>query len=403
MQAITRTTIRTRQPFRAAYGKAILRNRPDDAALAYPLLEEAAAAGDSAARAWIAQEDLAKGRYGQAVHWLENALLDGEAAAVPQLVALYAKDRETVPRDAAREAGVLQRIVAGADAPPLALMLLARLYETGDGIPLSAQRAFAAYRTAAELRHRPAWPEVARCYLRGEGTEEDLDKACEWASRAYAAGEREKSVPILTELMIRAPERAASAVQELLEHEQTAAPAGFNDTRIVESAAGASPLPTLLARYFDERGLFGQAAQFYAQSGRKDVSAAVRHDELTTSHVCPACGGVGKIQRSTVCVTCAGRGTVVCSVCDGRGFSMVPGAPPCTTCGGTGGTEHEGRVVACGACGGTGKGQGSVIKKTCPSCSRGRIDCRECKEGRILVTKECPECHGAGKRSLADQ
>jgi hypothetical protein len=401
MQSITKTTVRTRQPFRSAYGRALLFNHSDDSANAYPLMQEAAAAGDASARAWVAQEDLAKGRYGAAARWYEAAVVDGENAAVLPLLNLYAKDRESVPRDSAREAGLLQRIVLAPDAPPLALMLLARLYESGDGLPSSAPLAFAAYRRAAEKKYPPAWPEVARCYLRGVGTEEDLDKACEWAARAYAAGERQQSVPILVELMVRAPDRTANAVQELLEHEQTAAPAGFSDSRT--TGPSVTPLPGLLGRYFDERGLFGQAAQFYAQSGSRDPTIVSRHSELTAAHACPTCGGTGKVRRSTLCVTCGGKGTITCSFCDGRGFSMVPGAPPCTVCGGSGGIEQNGHVVVCSSCGGTGKGKGSVIKQTCVHCSQGRIVCRECTDGRIFVVKECPDCHGVGTRSLADR
>jgi TPR repeat protein len=400
MQAITRTTVRTRQPFRAAYGRAILKNKPDDAATAYPFMQEAAKTGDSAARTWVALDDLANKRYGSAAAWLEAAVLAGEKQEIPQLLALYEKDRETAPRDTAREAGVLERIVSGPDAPPLASMLLARLFETGDGVPVSAPQAFAQYARAAANRYAPAWPEVARCYLRGDGTDPDLDKACEWATRAYASGERQKSVPILTELMLRSPDRTAAAVQQLLEHEQTAAPAGFEDTRISISAA--TKLPLALARYFDERGLFGPAAEFYAQSGSHDASIVNRHSELTTVHVCPTCRGAGKIQKLTACLTCDGKGTIVCVFCDGRGFSMVPGAPPCPTCGGTGGVDSDGRLVSCSVCGGTGKGKGSVIKQACTHCSGGRIRCRECTQGFIVVTKECPDCHGAGSRALAD-
>lgn len=401
MQAITRTAVRTRQPFRAAYGRALLNNRPDDVGAAYPLLVEAARAGDAGARAWVAQQDLASGRTAQAMRWLEASVTDGETAGIPQLLALYAKGREEGPRDAGREAGVLQRIVSRPDAPPLANLLLARLYESGEGGPPSPARAFEAYRAAAEKQFQPAWPEVARCYLRGDGTNEDLAKALEWASRAYAAGERDRSVPILAELINRSPERSVAGVQQLLENEQTAAPAGFSDRRV--NGRSVSPLAGLLARYFDERGQFGQAAELYGQIGKGDRHAANRHSELTATHVCSTCGGNGKVQRPTLCATCAGKGTVVCAVCDGRGFSMAPGAPPCATCGGTGGTQQDGRNVLCGTCGGTGKGKGSVVKKSCPACIQGRVDCRECIDGRIVVTKECPECHGAGKRSLADQ
>ena len=114
MQSISLTTVRTRQPFRAAYGRAMLKNRPDDSAAAYPFMQEAAAAGDAEARSWVAQEDLAKGRFTDALRWLEASVAAGDVTAVPQLVKVYAMDRQAVPRDLVREAGFLQRIVISA-------------------------------------------------------------------------------------------------------------------------------------------------------------------------------------------------------------------------------------------------------------------------------------------------
>jgi DnaJ-class molecular chaperone len=133
------------------------------------------------------------------------------------------------------------------------------------------------------------------------------------------------------------------------------------------------------------------------------VAAAQRHVELTTAHPCEVCGGAGKIQSSTPCPSCGGKGTVMCGVCDGRGYSLVPGTPPCTTCGGSGNMVQDGHRISCSACGGTGKGKGSVIKQSCTQCVSGRAPCRECVGGRITLLKECPECHGVGSRALADR
>jgi len=400
MQSIARSKVRTRQPFRAAYGKAILKNTPDRSGTAYPLMQEAALGGDAAARAWISQDDYAKGRFESALRWFEARAGDGETDAVAPMLAIYAMDRKAAPRDEARELATLEKITVTPDAPPLAWMLLARLYENGGGTAKSAAKAFTCYVRAAEKQFEPAWTQVARCCLRGAGTPADPDAACAWAAKAFAAGEREESVPILIELMRREPDCAASAVEELFEHEQVAAPAGFVDIR--SAGPSVAELQTLLARYFDQKKQFAQAARFYGKSGSHDPTVVNRFAELTAAHACETCGGTGKLQTSVPCPTCGGKGTVICSACDGRGYILVPGAPPCTICGGTGGVVQDGRAVVCAACGGTGKGKSSVTKQDCTQCSRGRVPCRACKDGRINLTKECPACHGTGSRALAD-
>ncbi|MEO6003646.1 MAG: hypothetical protein ABIZ04_05880 [Opitutus sp.] len=400
MQSITVSKIRTRQPFRAAYGRAILKNSPDQTAEAYPLMLEAATSGDPQARRWVAQEDVGAGRLSEALRWLEASVTDGDRSAVPEILKLYAKERDVLPRDIAHEAGVLIRITNAPDAPPLSWMLLARLYEAGEGVPASPEKAFRCYRRAADGKYVPAWPDTARCYLRGVGTALDFDQARDWAIRAFEAGAREESIPLLLELMQRAPDRAAAAVQELIEHEQVAAPAGFQDTRI--GGPSMATLRMTLAKYLDQKGSFGAAARLYAQTGAHDAAAAHRHVQLTTVRVCSVCGGGGKVQSSVECPTCGGKGTVMCGSCDGRGYNFVPGTPPCATCSGAGSVIQDGFRALCSACGGTGKGKGSVIKQSCTQCSAGRATCRECVGGRIILSKECPECHGVGSRALAD-
>jgi TPR repeat protein len=401
MQSILRTTVRTRLPFRAAYARTLLRNRPEDRAAAYPFMQEAAAAGDAAARSWLVDEELRQGNPTQALRWLESGVLAGDATAVMPLLRLYAEPKEKLPRDAAREAGVLQRVLVAPDAPPLAAMLLARLYEEGNGVGASSGQALAYYRRAAERNHVPAMTALARCFLRGRGTAVDKDQAVAWAARAYEAGEREESLPLLLELMQNDPERAAGAVQELFEHEQVGGPSGFANEKIYGPSI--AQLQSALGRYYDQKGMFAQAARLYAQSGRRDPAAKARHAALTTGRPCETCHGTGKLHSWVSCPTCDGRGTVVCHVCDGRGYTFVPGTPPCTTCGGSGTLVQNGRRLACGACGGTGKGKGSVVRKDCTVCTQGREPCHDCTGGRIRVTKECPDCHGTGARALADQ
>ena len=400
MQAIARTTVRTRQPFRAALGRAMIKHRPEQTAEAYPFFEEAAKSGDAAARTWIVQQDFAKSRYGVALGWLEAMVAEGDAAAIPQLLKVYSMSPEVVPRDASRQAASLERIVIAPDAPPLAWLLLARQYETGEGVTQAPEKALACYLEAANRQSADAMGQAARCYLRGVGAGVDLDRARDWAVRAYAAGERKESVPALFELMQQVPDRAGNAVQEMFEHEQIASPGGFRDQRA--EGPGVTQLRMQLARHLDRKGAYGAAARFYAQTGAHDADAASRHAELTLSHSCEVCVGRGKVQTSVVCATCAGKGSTTCGSCDGRGFNLVPGAPPCGTCGGSGGMMQEGRRATCSTCAGTGKGKGSVIKQTCARCVRGQARCRECTEGRIKLIKDCPECRGVGSRALAD-
>jgi TPR repeat protein len=401
MQSIIRTTVRTRQPYRAAYGWALIKNSPDAAAEAYPLLAEAAAAGDRAARSWVVKDDFEKGRYGSALRWLEGAVAAGDLDGVPKLLELYGMSREAVPREPAREAEMLQRIIVAPDAPPLATQLLARKYESGGGVPASATKAFELYHRAAQSGYAPAFADLARCYRKGLGVTQNPDEARVWAVRAFSSGEVDAGLPLLIDLMDSTPDRTATAVQEMFEQIQTSAPAGFADKRV--TGPGVAKLQLMVARYFDHAGDFSKAARLYGQVSGGDGAAAHRHTELVTAHPCETCGGVGKIKTFVPCPTCGGKGTVVCHVCDGRGYKLVPGTPPCTTCGGSGAVVQNGHTVSCSACGGTGKGKGSVIKENCTACSNGREPCRDCTGGQIPSMKECPDCHGTGARALADQ
>ncbi|HYP17934.1 MAG TPA: hypothetical protein VEQ65_12050, partial [Opitutus sp.] len=275
-----------------------------------------------------------------------------------------------------------------------------RFYASGEEGAANRKKAFGCYQRAAEQQHPLAWVELARCHLEGDGTSVNLDAARDCATKAFSAGERERAVPCLIELMKRAPERSADAIQTVLEMESVASPAGFNDVRTY--GPGVAQLQTMLARYYDQRGLFGRAARLYTQSGSQDPDVLSRHAELTAVRACETCAGAGKTQSSVACPTCSGKGSVQCGECDGRGKLLIPGSPACSTCGGSGGMVQDGRAIACGTCNGTGKGKGSVIKQSCAACVAGRVPCRACTGGRILITKDCALCRGSGSRALAE-
>lgn len=399
MQAIIISKVRTRQPFRAAYGRALLRSRPDNVDEAYPYLAEAASAGDKQARAWVANEDFRQGRFAKAKAWLEAALNEGDRAAVPLLLDLHEKHADALPSDPEHDIGVLRRVTDQPEAPAEAWLLLGRLYERAD-VPGSAPKAYACFVTAASKGSSVGSAEVARCALRAIGTPENLEQARDAACKAFAAGERDRSVDILNELMRRAPERTAGAVQRMFEHEQSSGPAGYMETRIVDGP-GVTQLKGALARYLDRIGMYGAAARLYASS--PDAASAQRRAELTLAHPCQTCGGKGKVLVSAPCPTCDGKGRQVCSFCGGNGFTWVPGSPPCTVCGGAGTVIQDRKPVACSTCGGTGKGKGSVVKQDCTHCEHGYIRCAACDNGVIKVPTECPDCHGRGSWSLVDR
>lgn len=397
MQAIVVSKVQTRQPFRAAYGKVLIQRNPDEA---YPYLVEAAAGGDKQARAWVAQQDYEQKRYTQAQRWLEAAIADGDNASVPLLVELYEKHGDEVPRDPAHEKAVIERVADRSDAPAEAWLLLGRLYERTDPPGSPRTRAFGCYVKAANKGSAAAKAEVARCALGGIGTPENVEQARDAACEAFAAGDREHALPILLELMRRAPERSADAIAHLFDQEQVGGGAPYQQTDVV-FGPGVSQLKGQLAAYFDRVGVYGAAARFYR--GSRDPTAVHRQAELTLAHPCSTCGGLGKVTVSVPCPTCGGTGKQICSYCGGSGIIYVPGTPPCPTCGGTGVVSQNRKLVACAACGGTGKGKGNVIKEDCPHCDHGYIRCADCVNGTIKVTKDCPDCHGKGTWSWAEK
>lgn len=399
MQAIVNAKIRTRQPFRAAFGRALLKRNPDDIAAAYPYLAEAAAAGDRQARTWVAQADLKQKRYGSAQRWLEAAVADADPDAEPLLLETYERVPATGADETGRRIGLIERVTDRADASPSAWLMLGRLYEQAD-VPGSKAKALAAYRRAAAKGSVAADAEVARCALRGVGGPVDLDLARDAACRVFAAGPREEIAGVLSEVLQRAPDRSAGAIQRLFEQEASNGGGGYAEKRIVDGP-GVSQLKGQLARYLDQMGRYGQAARLYANA--REPSAVQRHAQLTAAHACETCGGKGKVQVSAPCPTCGGKGKQICSFCGGTGTIFVPGTPPCTACGGSGTMVQDRKVVACSTCGGSGKGKGSVIKQDCTHCDHGYIHCAECIAGSIKVTKECPDCHGKGTWSLVER
>ena len=398
MRAINKTTARTRAPFRAAFGRALLHTQPDDPAHAYSFVAEAARAGDKSARLWLAQEDVRQRRYAQAERWLEAAATDGDPQAVAQLVDLYANKPAELGIEPRQRVTVLERVVTAPEAPAEALVALGRLYEQYDPRG-SAAKAVACYRRAAK-RSAAANLELARCALAGIGMQPSAGEARIAACDAFKAGETEAAAAVLSEVMRRAPEGNARAIAALFGIDSQTTKSPFLNTDVV-IGPGCRALRAQLARYFDQMGDFARAAQLY--TGATDSAAEHRRAELTRAHACDTCGGTGKVSEWADCPTCGGTGKQICSYCGGTGVVYVPGTPPCATCGGSGTIVQDRKVVSCGACGGTGHGKASVIPQPCTHCDHGYIRCRDCTNGHIRVTKECPDCHGRGAWTLVER
>lgn len=399
MQEIIRSKVRTRQPFRVAFGRALLRNPSAMDEQSPSFVREAAEAGDKQARAWMAGEEEARGRLGPAMRWLEAAVDDGDKEAAVKLLELYEKGGGSAPSDRARETGILHKISTAADPSAEVLVALGRYYENSREWSHSPKKALACYLKAAKKGQGVALAEVARCVLRGVGTAQNFESAVEWACQAYATGERARSVPILIELMQRAPDVTAVSLQRQFEQESVATPAPYNETRLVESDV--AKLRGLLARHLDQKGLLGPAARWYAQSG--DSSMRQRHAAITATHRCATCVGSGKVQSTIPCLSCGGKGSVTCGYCTGNGYVLVPGSPPCAPCSGSGTVQQDRKSRTCPACSGTGKGMGSVIRKTCPQCVQGEIVCADCTQGRVKTMKDCLDCQGRGTWTLAER
>lgn len=396
MQAIMKSRVRTRQPFRAALGRALLKSRPDRPTDAYAFMAEAAAAGDRQARAWVADQDVQNHRYAAARHWLEARVADHEPEAVGQLIAVY---RLQPASDVDGEVATLEHVTGDPDAPASAWLLLGTLYERVDP-PDAKAKAVACYQRAAAKGSADALAEVARCALKGIGTARDPDAARDAAIGAYTAGSQETAAPVLLQLMTEAPETTATAVEVLLGRESIAGEGGYTESRVVDGP-GVAALKVQVARYLDAHGRRGAAARLYR--GLQDPKSIERYGELTAGHPCETCGGTGKVTVSAPCPTCGGKGTLTCSFCGGAGFVYVPGTPPCGTCGGTGRVRQDGKVVACATCAGTGRGQGTTVKQDCAHCDHGQVDCPDCAGGVVTRRKECPECHGVGTWTLAER
>lgn len=397
MQHILASAVATRQPFRAAFGRALLRSRPDQPEQAYPYLAEAAASGDQDARRWVAREDLRQNRLSRAQRWLEAAVAEGDRSAREDLVRLYQAQPDRTSEEATRQAAVLEGMTANSDAPADAWHLLGRLYERHDAPGSSARKAFHCYRRAAERGSAAANLDVARCAWEGIGTERNPEIAREAVCRAWSGGEREPAAAMMMAMLQAAPEFFAPVLLRTLEANGGLARAGYSEQRTVDGP-GVAALTAELARQLDRNGDFAGAARLYAVSG--DAAAARRHAELVASHACERCGGKGTIQATASCPTCAGKGSQTCSFCGGTGSIFKPGSPPCTSCGGSGNLVQDRRVVACASCGGSGKGKGSVVKEDCVPCEGGQVRCTACESGRIKVPRECPDCEGQGTWSM---
>lgn len=100
-----------------------------------------------------------------------------------------AKQRETAQKLLLQLFQIIARTIKGyvkaaAQGDKSAHYSLARMYETGDGIPRDMSKAAQWYESAAELGHADAQICLSRMYLAGNGVQIDAAKAAQWLQKA---------------------------------------------------------------------------------------------------------------------------------------------------------------------------------------------------------------------------
>ena len=81
----------------------------------------------------------------------------------------------------------------------IAINHLGAMYEKGQGVEQSYEKAFEYHEQAADLGHAGAQYNLGCCYANGEGVEQNMAAAKEWAEKAAAQG-NEKAIAILKSL-----------------------------------------------------------------------------------------------------------------------------------------------------------------------------------------------------------
>jgi hypothetical protein len=120
----------------------------------------------------------------------------------------------------------------------------------------------------------------------------------------------------------------------------------------------------------------------FAHHSSSQVTAA----PVLTRKTCSRCNGQGKIEVSSPCNWCRGKGYNECGWCRGKGSSQ------CGWCRGTGNSsDMYGRPVKCINCDGAGK----LICQNCKG--QGSYSCSNCNgTGKFNTVESCPVCGGIG-------
>ncbi len=118
---------------------------------------------------------------------LHEKAAQGDARAQFVLALHYLHGRGGAPRRPEVAVRWLQR--AAAQNYDDAQLLLAVLYQRGEGVPVDMGRAFRLARAVAERGHRHGMGIVAESYEHGRGVKPDLVQAAVWYRRAAEAGE----------------------------------------------------------------------------------------------------------------------------------------------------------------------------------------------------------------------
>lgn len=146
------------------------------------LLFQQAYDGDISAQLSIAKcfMDAAEQQY--ALPWYEKAAIAGNSKALHELTYFYEGRYIGIEADPVKLDKV-QKVVLGLNDPNVFLKLASQYYK-GDGVKKDKKKAFDYYMKAAELGSDEGSAEVGACYLNGDGIEQNDSQAFAWLFRS---------------------------------------------------------------------------------------------------------------------------------------------------------------------------------------------------------------------------
>ena len=385
----------------------------------------------------------------EAVKWYRRASERGDALAQFLLAACYIKgmgvdeDMEEAARwmlksaeqGSLRQSQLLKRrgcreLVDGGELGSLAggaQFAMGLFCREGKGVEKNPAEAVKWFERSAKRGCKEAKFHLAMCYMKGEGVQQDTEKAEQLLEEAADAGdgdarkelqrikdereekarrlaqeksEKKNKIKELSDIENEITERK-ERINGILKGRLKGDWLGFDADKIAETDTSVSVVEEQSWKSVADGLSVDDATEKIDRalaSARKEAERLEgRQKELV--RVKGAYDEKDLESRKEKCVPCGGGGRVECARCKGRGVAIVAGND-CPACKGKGSIS---KPRPCDACGGRG-----TVKRRCQKCQgKGKFKCASCRgRGYVDVTGRlnrptCDSCAGRGYKTCA--